>query len=126
MKAISLWQPWASAIAMGLKRIETRNWATRHRGPLAIHAAKRWDTKQQDFADTMGMPELPFGKVVAIVNLLGVFDLDILGMMVSENERIWGDYSPGRFGWFFTDIRRIKPFEFRGGQGLFNVPDNLL
>ena len=41
MKAISLWQPWASSIAVGAKRIETRHWPTSYRGPLAIHAAKR-------------------------------------------------------------------------------------
>lgn len=40
MKALSLWQPWASAIAVGAKRIETRPWATKYRGLLAIHAAK--------------------------------------------------------------------------------------
>ena len=41
MKAISLWQPWASLIALGKKRIETRSWYTDYRGPIAIHAAKR-------------------------------------------------------------------------------------
>ena len=41
MRAISLWQPWASVVALGSKRIETRHWSTGHRGPLAIHAAKR-------------------------------------------------------------------------------------
>jgi hypothetical protein len=41
VKAISLWQPWASFIASGAKRIETRSWATSYRGPIAIHAAKR-------------------------------------------------------------------------------------
>lgn len=39
MRAITLTQPWASLVAIGAKRIETRNWATRYRGPLAIHAA---------------------------------------------------------------------------------------
>jgi hypothetical protein len=42
MKAISLWQPWASAMAVGAKTIETRHWSTNYRGPLAIHAAKRF------------------------------------------------------------------------------------
>jgi hypothetical protein len=42
MRTISLWQPWASAIALGAKRVETRSWATNYRGPLAIHAAKRF------------------------------------------------------------------------------------
>ena len=42
MKALSLWQPWASAIACGSKTVETRSWSTKYRGPLAIHAAKRF------------------------------------------------------------------------------------
>lgn len=41
MKAVSLWNPWAAAIAAGIKKIETRSWTTSYRGPLAIHAAKR-------------------------------------------------------------------------------------
>jgi hypothetical protein len=42
IKCISLWQPWASLVAVGAKRIETRGWATAYRGRLGIHAAKRW------------------------------------------------------------------------------------
>jgi hypothetical protein len=38
MKALSLYQPYASLIAIGAKTIETRHWATKYRGPLAIHA----------------------------------------------------------------------------------------
>ena len=41
MKAITIWQPWASLIAIGTKRFETRSWATSYRGPIAIHAALR-------------------------------------------------------------------------------------
>lgn len=40
MKALTLYQPWASLIALGVKTIETRSWATSYRGPLAIHAGK--------------------------------------------------------------------------------------
>jgi activating signal cointegrator 1 len=40
MKAITLSQPWATLVAIGAKRIETRGWSTKYRGPLAIHAAK--------------------------------------------------------------------------------------
>lgn len=39
MKAITLTQPWATLVAIGAKRIETRSWSTTYRGPLAIHAA---------------------------------------------------------------------------------------
>lgn len=41
MKALTLHQPWASLIAVGAKRIETRSWSTTYRGPLAIHAGAR-------------------------------------------------------------------------------------
>jgi len=40
MKALTLTQPWATLIACGAKRIETRSWATDFRGRIAIHAAK--------------------------------------------------------------------------------------
>lgn len=40
MKAISLWQPWASLVATGSKRFETRSWYTNYRGPLLICSAK--------------------------------------------------------------------------------------
>jgi hypothetical protein len=41
MKAITLYQPWATLVAIGAKRIETRSWSTQYRGPLAIHVSKR-------------------------------------------------------------------------------------
>lgn len=40
MKAITLTQPYATLIALGAKRIETRPWQTSYCGPLAIHAGK--------------------------------------------------------------------------------------
>lgn len=36
MKVLSVLQPWASLIAIGAKRYETRSWRTDHRGPIAI------------------------------------------------------------------------------------------
>lgn len=40
MKALTLYQPWASFIVAGIKTLETRPNRTGHRGPLVIHAAK--------------------------------------------------------------------------------------
>lgn len=40
MKVLTLTQPWATLVAIGAKKIETRSWATHYQGPLAIHAAK--------------------------------------------------------------------------------------
>ncbi len=42
MKCLSLYQPWATLLVAGYKRVETRSWPLHHRGPLLIHAAKKW------------------------------------------------------------------------------------
>ncbi len=47
MLALTLTQPWASLVACGAKRIETRSWTTSYRGPLAIHAAKAMPREAQ-------------------------------------------------------------------------------
>lgn len=42
MKAITLHQPWATLIMVGLKRFETRGQRFTYKGPLAIHASRSW------------------------------------------------------------------------------------
>ena len=91
MKTITLTQPWATLIAVGAKRIETRSWSTGYRGPIAIHAAKGLaDMSEQDLAELVAyepfftalgparkvdagglLTDLPRGKVVAIAQLAG-------------------------------------------------------
>lgn len=132
MKAISLWQPWASAIALGLKRIETRGWSTNYRGPIAIHAAKRWGREQREFAaieHTLGrLPaRLPFGAIVAVAEIEGCELSWRLRPTVGAIEKIYGDYGEGRFGWQLTNIVALpEPIPYRGSQGFFKVPDELL
>lgn len=136
MKCISLWQPWASAIALGHKRVETRSWSTPYRGPIAIHAAKRWDVNQRAFHATevavKRLPaELPFGAIVAVAVLTEIVPIGQLRLLdafaMGCVERLYGDYSDGRFGWVLHDIKALAdPVPFKGMQGLFDVPDELL
>jgi hypothetical protein len=49
MKALTLTQPWATLVAVGAKRIETRSWQTSYRGQLAIHAAKGFPKWAREF-----------------------------------------------------------------------------
>jgi hypothetical protein len=54
MKAISLWQPWASLVAIGAKRIETRHWYPPDSvigKRIYIHAAKRWTREEQEVCE---------------------------------------------------------------------------
>ena len=59
MRALTLHQPYASFIALGVKHIETRSFKTNYRGPLAIHAGKRRPKQIWCDADE-GTPELVF------------------------------------------------------------------
>ncbi len=131
MKAISLWQPWASAIAMGLKTIETRGWETKYRGPLAIHATKNappiakqlFEQFRLRFGFNATWDSMPRGCVVATCELADVLPMKQLHDMflLNSTEEAFGDYSPGRFAWILHDIQPVNPFPCRGAQGLFNV-----
>lgn len=130
MRAISLWQPWASAMAVGLKMNETRSWSTNYRGPVAIHAAIRWTREEQSYyihhPDYSLLPAMvPLGKIVAIGNL--VMCTPVENVIPTERERSWGNYSEGRYAWIFDDVRALpEPIPFKGAQGFFNVPDQLV
>lgn len=39
MKVLSIKEPFATLIANGLKKIETRSWKTNYRGEIFIHAS---------------------------------------------------------------------------------------
>ena len=138
MKALSLWQPWASLMAAGLKTIETRDWPTRYRGPLAIHAAKRpltrmdkalmyeWACKGLLPSSWMGR-ELPFGAIVAVVDVLDCRRTDSLWGELSAKEAEYGNYESGRWGWITRNVRPLEPpIPWHGMQGLFEITDGLV
>lgn len=127
MKALSLWQPWASAIALGLKRVETRHWSSRYRGLIVIHAAKRWTADERDLAWAHGIDDPPLGALVAIASLVDIIPTERVMHLVGSQELAWGNYAAGRFAWLLDDIKPLaEPIPYRGAQGLFNVPDALV
>lgn len=119
MKALSLTQPWASLIAAGHKRYETRSWSTAYRGPIAIHAAKSIDRGAcYEFGRWLDSPALPRGAVIAIALLSLVERTD--HAIVGSQERQFGDFSPGRFAWRLIDVRAIEPQPALGHLGIWN------
>lgn len=125
MKAITLWQPWASLIAWGEKRYETRSWGTVYRGDIAIHAGLHleknvvfWHTIHRDY----DLINVPLGMIVAIARLEHVIRID-RGLIAREFEKelTVGEWRPGRWAWYLTDIRPLdEPVPARGKQGLWN------
>lgn len=142
---ITLWEPWATLCALAghpdreirkkAKYFETRNWATKYRGKIAIHSAKTMPlaaqymaTNQEPFRTVLAMAgyknicDFPRGKIIAIGNLVDIIRVDLAGnnfivekgtnsqnskvvRLLSINELAFGDYSAGRFAWQLEDIQ---------------------
>jgi hypothetical protein len=163
MKAITIWQPWASLLAIGAKRYETRSWATNYRGPIAIHAAKKdpckvpllglkaFEEATQEELDKAGLAWclLPTGEIIATAELVNCWrivyrpgpnvfvakhipigaELDVprkhpdFGCFIvpTEKERLFGDWTPGRYAWEFANMQLLPvPIPVKGAQRLWN------
>jgi len=94
VKAITLTQPWATLVAVGAKKIETRSWATAYRGLLAIHAAKGLGPvggkdglltlcKQPPFRDVL-RDTLPRGAILATCNLTAIYRIPATAQRVAR------------------------------------------
>lgn len=121
MMALSLPQPWASLVADGAKRIETRSWGTPYRGPLAIHAAKSIDWSAcQKFKYVAA--QVPRGVVVCICQLTACFRVTdhTIREFVGECEWEFGNFEIGRWGWQLQEVKKLpKPVPAIGKLGLW-------
>lgn len=147
MKALTLIQPWATLIALGAKRIETRSWATKYTGWLAITASKAFPRDCRDlmlhdpFAAVLepyllecgklfnDEPELPLGAVVCLAHLQLCRPTEYWKGLAHEfptSEFEFGDFGTGRFGWYFDQVKRLKqPVPCKGARLLWDVPVDL-
>jgi activating signal cointegrator 1 len=138
MHCISLWQPWATLIAIGAKKIETRSWHTDYRGPLAIHAAKKIGSLDSaanslaieaisEYERSHGrMDPMPLGAVVAICDLVDCVYFGPDYQRQPEPELSFGDFTEGRWGFVLANVRKLaKPIPMRGFQRIFDRPDEL-
>lgn len=113
MKALTIWQPWASLIACKAKTLEIRRWQTNYRGPLAIHAAKRPYRRSKEH----GVADLPYGAFLCLVDLADCFPAEDRHSSPAHCE-IWeGDYA-----WQVRVRLQFAPIPSLGKQGLWTVP----
>ena len=104
MKALTIWQPWASLVACGAKQYETRSWPTKYRGPIAIHAAikdpcklplldkaelERFTWEEINARRCPGWCLMPRGKIIATAELVDVLLIENISRLHPETpERI--------------------------------------
>ncbi len=130
MPALTLWQPWASLIAFGLKPYETRSQPAPRRllgRRIAIHAALRRPAFGEitpeihhAMAGLTGNPTwfdlLPYGAVVCIAVL------EDIAPAPRVPADAFGDYGPGRWAWKFVDIHPLRPPVPARGSRLYGWP----
>ncbi|MGB3642709.1 MAG: DNA N-6-adenine-methyltransferase [Rivularia sp. (in: cyanobacteria)] len=132
LKAISLWQPYCSLIALGIKQYETRSWKTNYRGKLLICSTAKLTKKQYQqywkICSSVELPDwneinFPCGKAIAICDLVDCISITPLFIKEqSETEITSGDWEVGRYAWKLENIQPItEPFAVKGKQGLFNI-----
>lgn len=131
IRGLTLTQPWASSMALGYKRVETRSWRTAYRGWLAIHAAKGFPRDARAFAaeerafGRMISP-IPCSAIVAICHLDDCRPTEEAAFDVSAIERRLGDYSPGRYAWFTSKLAGlVEPIPCRGALSLWQLPSDI-
>lgn len=169
IKVLSLWQPWATLVAEGLKWIETRGKPAPYGyvgQTIAIHATMRQPKSMYDaglIADRHGdgswwlrversgisLP-MPLGAILctvtldANVSLIGEHETEpdcpnyiadlpadmqfVEGLWligphhsaptIVEDQRPYGDFTAGRYGYLFSNLHKIDvPVPFVGGMG---------
>ncbi len=130
--AITLYNPWATLVALGMKQYETRAWSTGHRGPMAIHAAGRGSfhpsymelPEIRKYAPDLKIEHLIFGAVLAIVDMMDCMEINqpLINQM-TEMELAFGEWQPGRYAWPFENVQKLRePLITRGQQGFWRVP----
>lgn len=118
MKALTLTQPWATLVAIGAKRIETRGWSTLYQGPLAIHAAKAMPAEAaalcltEPFRSVLlgagyySTAELVRGEVIAVVDLVVVASVSEYLLAQPEPGWYWNNPSGKNYRFPISDWER--------------------
>jgi len=132
-KALSIRQPWAWAIINAGKDIENRDWSTRFRGPVCIHAAKGMTNREwgqaMDFIDELfpvplaaqcGRRRSAFGSLDAQRGgIIGVADIVDC---VESSDSPWFF---GRYGFVLQNVRPVEFIPVKGALGFFDWRANL-
>lgn len=151
---LSLTQPWATLVAIGAKRWETRSRRSHYRGPVAIHSSKEFPEYAQDacirnpFAKTIGrlrdklgapsfMDVLPCGQILAVASQVRCEPAESLvtylpgtellqSSTIGEDEAYFGNYTPGRFAYELERATQVRPVPASGALGFWKFAGELV
>lgn len=136
MKALTLWQPWAWAVAHAGKNVENRTWSPPKAAigqRIAIHAGKaidfnivnqmqsgRWSKASPVCIDCPDPDDMVRGAIIATA----VIDRVMTPGVLDRLRVLWG--TPSQYGWVLRDVITLdEPIPCKGMQGLWTVPADI-
>jgi activating signal cointegrator 1 len=149
LRALTIRQPWASAILYGTKWVENRSWPTKYRGPLIVHAAAKlappppagdpeMDWIRNRLAFERGAwttpAELARGAILGAVDVVDCVpmgrDKGTKGRRDEGDESAFGPtgtelsgWASGPWCWLLARPRvLVEPIPLTGRLGLFELP----
>lgn len=113
MKIITIKQPWAYLIVSGTKDIENRDWPTKYRGPVLIHAGLALNSSAC-IDQGLDPHDLERGGVIGIAELVDC---------VTSHRSKW---FTGKYGFVLRKRRKIDFIPWTGALGLREAPRELV
>lgn len=132
-KALTVKQPWASAIAFGGKDVENRDWRTHYRGRIAIHAGatmlseglelmcrrKRGD-EQRTLLEQIKRGRRRYFKTNHEGELIPASHIVAIAMLVDCVESSSSPWFVGDYGWVLEGVMPIQPVPCSGDLSLWD------
>ncbi|OJY25783.1 MAG: hypothetical protein BGP11_11215 [Rhodobacterales bacterium 65-51] len=116
--ALSIRQPWAWAIIHAGKDVENRDWPTRFRGPVCIHAAKgcTWEEWDEALFFLMSHQDVhpPLRHQIAKGGIIGTAEI-VDCVDVSDSPWFFG-----RYGFVLCNARPVDFIPVKGALGFFD------
>lgn len=141
MLALSIRQPWASLILKAGKDIENREWPTKYRGRILVHASKGMTHGEHEDAIAFAVEAITAAagrrndaaaKRVTLRQLGFAFDDLQRGGIVGSVEIVdcvTASDSPwfvGKYGFMLRDPKPLPFTPWKGQLGFFDVPESAL
>lgn len=127
LRAITIQQPYAGALITEprLKTIETRPRSISYRGPLLVHSGKKkypeLDPRVEHLAQQKTQPGYldAFSDIIGVVTVVDCQPIEQLLPHISEDEKLMGDYQPGRYGYITRNPIPLFGIRCSGQLGLW-------
>ena len=124
MKVLTIRQPWATLIMLGLKKYEFRSWKTNYRGELLIHAGKGIDKEGRNRLQKYLPENLPRGEIICKVKLVDCIKVtkEFLEELRNINKEVYKrSVFKEEYAWKLEVVEILKnPIKINGKLGLWN------